>query len=161
MVVGDELSQSPTKVRFAQRDDTLQALLLHRADKPFRMRVAVRRTRGVRSTRTDRREPLLYRATPLRIMIADQDPSPPQEGVSLASDRPQALDDEGFVRIRRRAQDLYPSRVQFDHESGVVRHESRKAVEELEERLFRESDVNGRKLTAAESSPIEATDSVH
>ena len=26
MVVGDELSQSPTKVRFAQRDDTLQAL---------------------------------------------------------------------------------------------------------------------------------------
>jgi len=45
MVVGDELSQSPTKVPFAQRDDTLQALLLHRADKPFRMRVAVWRTR--------------------------------------------------------------------------------------------------------------------
>ena len=45
MVVGDELSQSPTKVPLAQRDDTLQAFLLHRANKPLRMRVAVRRTR--------------------------------------------------------------------------------------------------------------------
>ena len=75
MVVGDELSQSPTKVRFAQRDDTLQALLLHRADKPFRMRVAVRRTRW-RSDYTNarRQEPLLHRSTPLRIAIADQGP---------------------------------------------------------------------------------------
>ena len=45
MVVVHELSQSPTKVPFTERDDMLQALLLHRADKPFRMRFAVRRTR--------------------------------------------------------------------------------------------------------------------
>ena len=75
MVVGDELSQSPTKVPFAQRDDTMEALLLHRPDKPFRMRVAVRRTRR-RSDYTNARrgEPLLHRPTPLRIAIADQDP---------------------------------------------------------------------------------------
>jgi hypothetical protein len=41
MVVGDELSPSPAKVPFAQQYDTMQALLLHRADKPFRMRVGV------------------------------------------------------------------------------------------------------------------------
>jgi hypothetical protein len=44
MVVGDELSQSPTKVPFAQRDDTMEAFLLHRPDKPFCIRVAIRRT---------------------------------------------------------------------------------------------------------------------
>ena len=43
----------------------------------------------------------------------------------------------------------------------VVDASHRKAVEELEERLFSESDVNGRELTASENSPIEATDSVH
>ena len=75
MVKGDELSQSPTKVPFAQRDDTMQALLLYRADKPFRMRVAVRRARRRSdNANTRRREPLLHRPTPLRIAIADQDP---------------------------------------------------------------------------------------
>ena len=74
MVVVHELSQSPTKVPFTERDDMLQALLLHRADKPFRMRFAVRRTRR-RSDYTNarRQEPLLHRSTPLRIAIADQD----------------------------------------------------------------------------------------
>ena len=52
MVVGDELSQSPTKVPFAQRDDTMEALLLHRPDKPFACALQFGAPGGVRSTRT-------------------------------------------------------------------------------------------------------------
>ena len=125
MVVGHELSQSSPKMPLPKRDDTMEAFLLHRPDKPFRIGVAVRRTRR-RSEYTNarRREPLLHRPTPLRIPIADQDPPSLEESVRLATDGPQALDDEGFVRIRRRAQDLYTSGLQFDHECGVVGHES-------------------------------------
>jgi hypothetical protein len=75
MVVGDELSSGPTKVPLAQRDDTMEAFLFHRADKPFRMRVAVRRARRrLEYTNASRREPLLHRFAPLRIAIADEDP---------------------------------------------------------------------------------------
>ena len=59
---GDELSQCLTKVPFAKRDDSLEAFLLHRPDKPFRIRVAVRRTRRrSNDTNARRREPLLHR----------------------------------------------------------------------------------------------------
>src|SRR4030095_10636936 len=67
---------------------------------------------------------MLYRSTPLWIAIADHDPPCLQESVRLAADGPQALDDECLVRIRRRTQDLYTPGLQFDHECGVVRHES-------------------------------------
>jgi integrase len=43
----------------------------------------------------------------------------------------------------------------------VVDASHRKAVEEVEERLFSESDVNGRELAGGENPPINATDSVH
>jgi integrase len=43
----------------------------------------------------------------------------------------------------------------------IVHASHRKAVEEVEERLFSESDVNGRELAGGENSPIDATDSVH
>ena len=45
MVVSGELSQGLTKVPRAERDDPIQTFLLHRPDKPFSLRVAVRRTR--------------------------------------------------------------------------------------------------------------------
>ena len=35
MIVGDELSQSPTKMPFVERNDTMEALLFHRADEPL------------------------------------------------------------------------------------------------------------------------------
>jgi integrase len=43
----------------------------------------------------------------------------------------------------------------------VVDASHRRAVEEVEERLFSESDANGRKLPSSANSPIAATDSVH
>jgi len=46
--------------------------------------------------------------------------------------------------------------------SAAARANNRlKAVEAVEERLFSESDVNGRESAAGENSPIESTDSVH
>ena len=64
MVVGDELSQSPPKVPFAERDDSIQALPFHRPDKPFRLRVAVRRTRPCSDDANARRsEPVLSHST--------------------------------------------------------------------------------------------------
>ena len=50
VVMGDEFSQSPTKVPLAERDESIQALLFHRSDKSFCMRVAGRRTRKIRAT---------------------------------------------------------------------------------------------------------------
>ena len=52
MVVGDELSQSPTKVRFAQRDDTLQALLLTERTNRSACALQFGALGGVRTTRT-------------------------------------------------------------------------------------------------------------
>jgi len=52
MVVGDELSQSPPKVPFAERDDSIQALLFHRPDKPSACALQFGALGGVRVTRT-------------------------------------------------------------------------------------------------------------
>jgi len=48
--MGDEFSQSPTKVPLAERDESIQVLLFHRSDKSCCMRVAGRRTRKIRAT---------------------------------------------------------------------------------------------------------------
>jgi hypothetical protein len=79
MVMGDEVSQRPTKVPFAEQDESIQAFLFHRSDKSFCMSIAVRRTRrSSDDANAGRGEPLLHRRAPLRIVIADEDPSFPQ-----------------------------------------------------------------------------------
>ena len=69
-----------------------------------------------------------WRATaPPRRSTSDRDRRPgsslPEESIRLATDGPQALDDECFVRIRHRAKDLDTPGLQFDQECSVVRHE--------------------------------------
>ena len=90
--MGDELLQSPTKVPLAERDDSIQTFLLHGPDKPFRLRVAVRRTRRYPDyANASRGEPLLDGPAPLRIAIANQDAPRPEQRVWLAGGLPQAL----------------------------------------------------------------------
>lgn len=78
MVMGDELPQSPTKVPFAEREDSIQTFLFHRSDKSFCMSIAVRRTRRRSDDANARRgEPLLHRPAPLRHGPTPRSPEAP------------------------------------------------------------------------------------
>ena len=120
-----ERIQGRAKLPLTQGDDSIQALLLDGPDEPLRMRVAVRRTRRCPNHANARRvEQLLRSAAPLRIPIAQQDPSLAQQAVALTGHMPQALNDECLVRVRRRTDHSHPARVQLQNERGVVRHQS-------------------------------------
>ena len=99
-VMGDELSQSA--VPFAERDDSVQALLFHRPNKSFCMRVTVRSADGrldnVDSGRAQERE---HRAAPFSIAIANQHRARVQNAVNVIGEMPYGLQHEGFVWMRR------------------------------------------------------------
>ena len=124
MVMRRELPKGVPQVPFAKWDDAIQAFLLDGADEPLRMRVAVRGTgRCSDHTNANRVEQLVDRTAPLGIAIADQNSPVAERAVRLASQLPQTLDDERFVRIRRRADHPHTAGLQFDNEGGVVGHQ--------------------------------------
>jgi hypothetical protein len=96
----------------------------HRADEPFGVGVTVRRTRRCPNHADTRRgQPLLHPSAPLRIAITQQNASFAEE-TGLTRDLPQTLNDEGFVRVWRATDHLYPPRLHVEHEGRVVRHQS-------------------------------------
>jgi len=120
--MGDELSQSA--VPFAERDDSVQALLFHRPNKSFCMRVTVRSADG-RLDNVDTRgaQESEHRAAPFSIAITDQHRGGVENTVDVVGEMPHGLQHESLVWVRRGTNDVHPSGFQFDHKQGVVRGE--------------------------------------
>jgi hypothetical protein len=99
-----------------QGHDPTEAFLFDRPHEALRMRVAV--GGGGCSNHSDARrgEQILHPTAPLRIAIANQDPTVAEDIIHLAGPPPPRLEHKGFIRVRRRSEHAHAARVQLDED---------------------------------------------
>jgi hypothetical protein len=122
MIVDHVFGQRVTEVPLTERNETVQALFLDRADKPFRVRVAVGRTkRGLHHAHTGAFQNC--RTARLHFRSRSQRNARGPSRLSLGRQVPCDLQHECFVRMRRGSQDLRTPRTQFNREHRAERHQ--------------------------------------
>src|SRR5918994_3564421 len=110
VVMCHELFECAAEVPFTQWDDPIQTFLFNRANKSLCVRIAVWcAERCPDQPHTSRLKHRLNRGAPLAIPVTDKKPLRLEHTIDRQLAR--ALDHERFVRMRRGADDVDPSRV--------------------------------------------------
>ena len=105
-IVGDELANEVPKVPLAQWHDAIEHSALIERTKRSACALQFGAAPGVANdANADRPEQRFHPTPPLRVAIADQDPTG-AENVTLARQASERLDHEGVVRTRCRAQHM-------------------------------------------------------
>jgi hypothetical protein len=122
VVVDHVLCKRTTKVPLTERNEPVQALFLDRADKPFGVRVAVRRAkRCLNHLHTGILKQLPDGEAPLPVAVAEEHPVSAQQALIRNCQMTYDLEHERFIRMRCGARDLDAARVQFNHKDRVER----------------------------------------